>query len=415
MFNYFLLFIIINQISCLDIKVAFLSVSDTKYKTIFDTIIDKLTEDYDINIEKEIVDFSDLNDYKTKLNELKNKNINIAFGHFDMGNNINEYDKIAKDNNIYIFNSYLTYDINICLTNIIINTNPCDSDNAASKHFTQEFVNHFAIIDKNSVIYKCLDSASKCFYGKGYNYESYVIPATSSLSKEDILKKVVETFPDGCTVYMYVKGADVVSYVLEYANLGLTTDKYPFVSFHDLDYTTVRDADPTTLDNTGHYLMTELHALTSDEGIIELLGNDAKEYDTLNLYGMIYIFIKDAYQLQSNHISSIINNLYYKEFNVNGTIFSLFPDNRLMTNSLLIKYNGANDPDITILPIPESIPLSEAPGYPIDSICNHINPDEIDSAVYIIVMTYLTGEYQELERGITESIQVAIEDINNNV
>lgn len=64
---------------------------------------------------------------------------------------------------------------------------------------------------------------------------------------------------------------------------------------------------------------------------------------------MIHIYFNKAKSLNSTDTLSVLYGLYYTNYKINNTEFELFPDNRVMTNSLLIKFKGQNiDPDITI-------------------------------------------------------------------
>lgn len=130
---------------------------------------------------------------------------------------------------------------------------------------------------------------------------------------------------------------------------------------------------------------------------------------------MIHIFFNKAEQLNTKSTLSIIYALYYTNYKINNTEFELFPNNRVMTNSLLIKFKGQNiDPDITILPIPSSISYSTSPGRPATNICNHLDDKPLASAVYVIFMVYTSGEYKEVERGILDAMSVAVKEINAN-
>lgn len=131
---------------------------------------------------------------------------------------------------------------------------------------------------------------------------------------------------------------------------------------------------------------------------------------------MIHIFFNQAKTLDSIDTTSIIYGLYYTNYKINNTEFELFPNNRVITNSLLIKFKGpSTGPDITVLPIPTSISYSTSPGRPSMKICNHLDEDPIASAIYVIFIVYTSGEYKEVERGILDAMSVAVKYINENV
>lgn len=138
-------------------------------------------------------------------------------------------------------------------------------------------------VSPKSPIQPCLEDAAQCVLSKGFDLNS--IDYNSGTIKADC-EKIKQDYPSGSTIYAYVEASEETDFVTGYQTAGLSSDKYPVVFFHDATYGDIYK-NPF---NKGHYLMTELHDLSTDANIKELMkvGSDEYHQDYYALY--LYIF-----------------------------------------------------------------------------------------------------------------------------
>lgn len=128
MFYLFIVILLLSSVNCFNTKVGFLH-TGSNYYDLFKKLIENYITELNMTITPEEKKITNHAEYQTALNDFKKEKITVAFGVFEMDDPV-WYDEIARSAGVYIFNSYLSYNISICLTNIIINRSPCDSDNS---------------------------------------------------------------------------------------------------------------------------------------------------------------------------------------------------------------------------------------------------------------------------------------------
>lgn len=421
--------------SCSVVKFGILTTSNSPPN--IDTFIERYIENvnltdsmsvYSYEIVKKILPVVNDEIEKAKIKEAVDlmKDTATIFGY--VSESLDDLEAELEANNLYFWNAKPNnYE---CYEHMFFSINKCSTIIQSLRYINGNYSSILLFVEDKYENINCIDNITSTL--KNIRNDYIKLDITSTTPQTDLEGNIKDNIKEGSKTAIV---ALVTSTVLATINTAYTTvattetwlklEDYPIISFY-------QDSDiADDIINIQQFysiqpgIINELYTVPTVTPVPTAVAPTTLPFELLSTYVLLDMFFTQSFEYKVFNIQMFINSItFYNrtiilDMNKKNLTTVILPNNVINSEIEVYRKKTAGDEYITNFILPKEYIYQYLPGVPFDSdqICHILarNYDLNMKLNYVIIVTYLSGVFRNLDKGVLEGFLSSVNEINSQV